>query len=220
MVREISKTRYIVAFLITAGIFLLGLLLGAVLTQSKFNELKDLQQDLRTQLSSYETQALLASQNPCKLENADSLTEELGSLANRLTAMEEQLGKNDPEVTKLKEYYSLLEIRHWLFLRKINQECSSSYKLILFFYSSDDTQCPSCQSQGYILTYLRSKYPNVRVYSFDITLQDPALDSLKKLYDIKETPSLVVNETPYLRYLSKEELEQILIQPKTTYSSL
>ena len=210
MVRTFSKTRYIVAFIISAGIFTLGLLLGAVATESKFTQLKDLQQDLRTQLASYEIQSLLVSENICKFNDVDRLIKELAQLADRLTAMEDQLGKYDPTVLKLKEYYSLLEIRHMLFLKKLNQECGANYKLALFFYSAEEKECKSCQGQGYILTYLRQKNDNLRTYSFDINIHNPALDSLKTLYDIHEVPAVVINDVPYHKFLSKEELETIL----------
>ncbi|MFA4886739.1 MAG: hypothetical protein WC595_00860 [Candidatus Nanoarchaeia archaeon] len=205
--RVISKKRYFIAFLLTTGIFVIGLLLGAVLTESKFTELKDLQQDLRIQLASYDIQALLVQENPCKFKDVDGIVVELGSLANRLTAMEDQLGKQDPDVLKLKEYYSLLELRHWLFLKKLNEQCGTDYRLLLYFYSSDEKTCPDCESQGYILSYLRAKYPNVRVYSFDADLDDPALNALKSIYAVKTSPSITLDDTLYTGFQSKEQLE-------------
>ena len=205
--RTISKKRYFVAFVLTTGVFLLGLLFGAVLTESKFTELKDLQQDLRTQLASYDIQALLVSENLCTFKDVDGLVDELGSLANRLTAMEDERGKTDSEVLKLKQYYSLLEIRHWLFLKKLNEECGTTYKLLLYFYSSNEKNCPDCESQGYILSYLRAKYPDVRVYSFDIDIHDPALDTIKTIYSVKTSPSIILDDKLYTEFQSKEQLE-------------
>ncbi|HZX12724.1 MAG TPA: hypothetical protein VFE88_04680 [Candidatus Nanoarchaeia archaeon] len=208
--RTLSKKRYFLAFVLTTGVFLLGLLLGAFLTEKKFTELKDLQQELRTQLASYEIQSVLVSQDPCAFKDVDSIVDELGSLANRLTAMEDQRGRHDKEVLSLKEYYSLLEIRHWLFLKKLNEQCNANYTLILYFYS-DDKSCPSCGNQGFILSYLRTKYPEtVRVYSFDLAINNPALSALKSFYTIREAPTIVIQDTPYPRYLSKEELESRL----------
>lgn len=214
MVRPINKKRYLVALFITGVIFTLGLLLGAVITESKFTELKDLQQDLRTQLASYDIQSLLVEENICKFNNVDDLIQELGLLADRLTAMEEQLGKYDSNVVKLKEYYSLLEIRHWLILKKLNQECGTDYDLILFFYSGDEKECPSCESQGYILSYLRAKYPTVRVYSFDINIRNPALDSLKDIYSVNIAPVVVINDIAHTTYLTREDLERILTEKR------
>ena len=217
MVRALSNKRYVIAFVLTLLIFTLGFLLGSVATESKFTELKDLQQDLRTQLASYDMQSLLLSQNTCKFNDVDTLIKELGTLADRLTAMENQLGKDNKDVIKLKEYYSLLEIRHWLFLKKLNQDCGTDYKLALFFYSSDEKTCPSCESQGYILSYFRARDEKLRIYSFDITIDNPALESLKVLYSIQTVPSIVLDDHLYSEYLTKEQLEEKLAQQNTHY---
>ncbi len=207
--RTLSTKRYLFAFIITTSIFLIGILLGSYLTTKKVAALRDLQQDLRTQLLSYDLQSSLLTENVCVFNEQETLVEELSTLADRLTAMEEQLGNSNPDVLSLKRYYSLLEIRHWLFLKKLNNVCSARSTFILYFYA-DDTSCPSCQSQGYILSYLRQKYPLLRVYSFDIRINDPALATLKSLYNITAVPSIVVNEKTYARYLQRDELETIL----------
>ncbi len=211
--RSFSKGRYFLAFLITTCIFVIGLLLGSYITSAKLSSLQSLEQDLRTQLASYDIQSLLVSENPCQFTDVDQLVTELGSLANRLTSMEDQLGKDNAQVIQLKRYYSLLEVRHWLFLKKLNEKCAKKQILVLYFYSGDTQACTSCESQGYLLSYLRNKYPQVRVYSFDVRIEDPSLYALKSIYSVKEVPTIVFDDTPYTRYLNRDELD-LLVQKR------
>lgn len=62
---------------------------------------------------------------------------------------------------------------------------------VLYFYKTDD--CTDCEKQGYALTALREKYPGLRVYSFDYGLNLSAIETLIRIYKIKDTelPALV-----------------------------
>ncbi len=66
----------------------------------------------------------------------------------------------------LKKYYSILEIKHWLLVKKTAKECKVNIGSIVYLYG-DKKNCPNCENQGYVLTTLREKYPFLRVYSFD-----------------------------------------------------
>jgi H+/Cl- antiporter ClcA len=46
MVRKINKQRYLLAFFIAAGIFVIGLLVGIVLNEAKFSQINDVEQGL------------------------------------------------------------------------------------------------------------------------------------------------------------------------------
>src|SRR3989344_7881253 len=110
--RQLSGKRYFLAFILTTGIFLLGLFLGIILNNQKFDKIDDLQLQFRTQLSTIELQNALTQGDICNFNDVDVLVDELSKLGQTLTSMESQLGKHDKEVIVLKEYYELLEIRH------------------------------------------------------------------------------------------------------------
>jgi hypothetical protein len=80
----------------------------------------------------------------------------------------------------------------------------------MYFYS-DEADCPQCPDQGLILTYLREKYPFLRVYSFDYNLSLSALQTLKSIYSLQpQLPIMIVQEETYYGFKSKDELEEIL----------
>ena len=193
----------------TCLIFILGMVLGNYLSVKKLSTVEELQQDLLKRTTSSELQYLLMAEHPCQSINSTQLTKEMFDLGSKLDFMENKLGKKDKDVIKLKGYYSLLEIRHWLFLKKAKQECSFDYDLILYFYSNLG-DCPICEQQGFVLSALHKEYPNINIYSFDINIDDPALNGIKTIYGIKQAPTLIVNNMTFAGFRDKEALEKEL----------
>jgi len=76
------------------------------------------------------------------------LAEDLYQISERLDYMESQRGDEDADVLRLKNTYSLLELRDWLFILKTNQECKTNQLPVLYFYSNQG-DCPRCKEQGY-----------------------------------------------------------------------
>ena len=104
-----------------------------------------------------------------------------------------------------------------MFFTKLNEECSANYLVTLYFYSNEES-CTDCETQGYLLTYLRDKYSFVKTYSFDVELDSPVIDSLKLIYNVTTVPSIVFDGELYSGFLSKEELENIAVEhQKVTY---
>ncbi len=214
--RSISKGKYFVAFVISSIIFIFGILVGTLMTNNKFDAISQLQQELRTQVLSLETQYSIASQNPCTFKDFPELTEELYKMSDNLDSLESELGKNNKELLGLADYYSLLEIKHWLFLKEVEKKCNNNFNLILFFYSNNEEKCTDCSVQGYVLTFLRKKYPekNIYVYSFNTDLNNLAVATLERSYNVTKLPSIVVNDKLYQGLKDRNEVEKILnIQP-------
>ncbi len=205
--RKMSKGRYFIAFVLASGIFLLGLSLGFILTSAKFRGIDDAQLDLRTKIASLEVQGLLIKDNLCNIDDADYLVEELSDIGETLTSMEDDLGKNNKRVLLLKDYYSLLEIRHMLYTEELNSKCGKDFVVVLFFYSNDEKMCPDCEAQGYVLSYMRAKYPKLRVYSFDSGTSNPAVKSLMMLNNVKSVPSVVIKGKLFSGYQDRDVIE-------------
>jgi hypothetical protein len=209
--RNISWTKYLAVFAITSLVFLIGLLIGSYMTGLKLQQVQDLEQSLRMDTMAMELQYLFLSQEPCETDTG-LITDELYQIGERLDYMENSLGADNAQVQSLKKYYSLLEIRHWLFLKTITERCESDLKFVLYFYSADEKDCPRCVEQGYALTFLRKEYPNIRTYSFDVEISNPALDIVKKTYirDYTNLPILIVGNHTYNGFKDKRELMSIL----------
>ena len=207
--KRLRTRRYVVVFFLTTAIFVLGLVIGSYNTERKLSSLSELQEDLKTHTLDVEMQYNLLAQDPCSFVNVTALTDELYDISLKLDYMENVLGNDNPDVIRLKQYYSLLELRHWGFLKKVNKECGRNDTLILYFYSNQG-DCPNCEQQGFILSYLRKLYPNLYVYSFDLNLKSNSLDILKKRYKVNEAPFIVINEAPRSGFLDKDALQEIL----------
>ncbi len=113
---------------------------------------------------------------------------------------------------RLKEYYSLLEIRQWLLEKEMAEKCGTNKTLILYFYSNDKQMCKECEEQGYILSYSRKNYDEVNIYSFDIGSRNPAVSTIKRIYDVRNVPTVIINNNKIEGFVPKETIVGIIEQ--------
>jgi len=207
--RRIYKSKYIAVFTITTLIFIIGLILGNYISSSRLSNIDDLEQEIRSDVMSIEIEYLMLAESPCRQANSTSLTDILYKTGARLDYMEEKLGKDDKDVLRLKEYYSLLELRHWLLQKKEIEECNMGKNIILYFYSNLG-DCDGCEEQGFVLDYLRKKNPQLSIYSFDVNIDNIALNTLKSIYKVTEVPTIVINNKIYPKFKNSNEIEKLL----------
>src|SRR3989344_5141606 len=143
-IREIPRAKFMAAFFLTAFIFVLVLLTNNYFNEIRLNRLNSIYSDTKIDVMDAEMQYNILSESPCIALNFEPMTDELFELGNKLTDMEDQLGKNNKEVLNLKKYYSILETRQWLFIKKASKECKIDAKPILFFYSNEE-YCRDCE---------------------------------------------------------------------------
>ena len=202
--------KYLYVFFITSLIFFTAIYLSNYFNNKKLNEIKSIEDKISIDLLSSETQYALLQESSCKDVSSSILSEELNNLASKLSYTEEQLGSDNDEVLRLKRYYSLLQIKDYLLNKKIADKCGLKTSSIIYLYS-DDGDCADCEKEGYVLTYLRETYPDLRVYSFDYNLDLSAIKTLLSIYDIKNTlPAIILNENVYYGFKNKEEIENLL----------
>lgn len=200
--------KYIITFVITAGIFITVFFVTKVVNERKLAEIKSIQDKISIDLLSSETQFSLLNRSTCSQTGDSLLAPEIGSLGERLAFMESQLGKNNPDVIGLKKYYSLLQIKDYLLGIELSQKCAFKPIYILYFYKND---CTDCEKQGYALTALREKYPELRVYSFDADLDLSAITTMEGIYKVTgDMPELVINEKLYTGFQSIETIEKLI----------
>lgn len=209
-----QKSNYLAALALTLLVFGTGILLGNHFSTSKLNQIEGLQQELNAQTLGAELQTLLLTEFPCSSFNS-TITEELFDVGSKLDYMEGQLGKTNKEVLTLKEYYSLLEIRHWMLLKLAKERCGTEYNLVLYFYSNLG-DCDECEQQGYVLSTLHKKYPYLNIYSFDANIHNPALETVKTIFGIHRVPALVINNQVHTGFKDKNEIETLLFKNSVT----
>ncbi len=201
-----NSKKYIYAFLITAIIFGTAIFASDQLGKKKLREVKDIEDSLALDILSSETQFALLEETQCKDIGNTYLSKEVGNLAERLSYAESENPKNDPDVLNLKRYYSLLEIKDYLLMKKVTEKCGIKPTFILYFYSNEGN-CEDCTKMGYVLTALHVKYPELRVYSFDYNLDVEAIKTLISIYKVENRPPvLIINNEPYYGFRSLEDL--------------
>ena len=210
--KKIDPKKYFFVFVCSVFIFLSGFALSNQISKKNMQSIDELQQGLRVDILSLETQFSILNQAPCENLNESTLTQELYDISQQLTAVGNNVGKDNPYYLQLKKYYSILEIKHWLLLQRAKKECNMPLTFVMYFYADKKT-CPECEDQGYLLTFFRKKYPDLRVYSFDFGLKLAALDALKSIYKISETeplPLIIINREALNGFQNKEALETVL----------
>ena len=199
---------YIISFFITLLIFASIFGLSDFLTNKKLASLKSLQDNISLDILSSETQFSLLSDLSCKNVDQSVLSQELNSFSEKIQYAEDNF-QNTDDLATLKKYYSLLEIKDYLLMQSINTRCGLKNFSVLYFYTTSDN-CSECTKQGYVLTDLRNKYPNLRVYSFDYNIDLSAVRSLIAIYKVKDTelPALVINDNLVTGFQSVADIEK------------
>ncbi|MFA5936764.1 MAG: hypothetical protein WC822_02700 [Candidatus Paceibacterota bacterium] len=210
MNNNIDWKKYLIVFLITVGLFLSASYISNYFGNKKIEQLKLIQDKISIDILSSETQFSLLSELSCKNISGSVISGELGDLGKKLEWGQNNIG-NTAELSYLKKYYSLLEIKDYLLTKKISARCGTKSAFILYFYTTAEN-CSECEREGLVLTALRDKYPELRVYSFDYSIDLSAVKAMLQIYKIKDTelPALVVDEDVLTGFHEMEELETII----------
>lgn len=179
------------------------------LNRARVTELSAIEDQLSIDSLSLETQFSLLEAAPCdSTASSVTLTTELADFGSRLSYAENQLGSDNPQVIRLKERYSLLEIRDYLITKRLSAACRTKPVTVLYFYSNAG-DCSSCDKAGYALSYLRNTFPALRVYSFDYNLDLGALKTFIAVTKVQNTlPALIINGKSSYGFTSLEDLEK------------
>ena len=120
MVKFAKKVNYIIGVLIALIILVTGFLLGTAVTQSRYTGVEGFETNLKINAFNFDIQYLLLQQEPCEFIEA-GLNDELYVVGEQLVSLEEKRGFDNKDVIKLKNYYSILQIRDWLFLKSYKE---------------------------------------------------------------------------------------------------
>ncbi len=214
-----QPTKYILAFIITAAIFGTAFYTANRLDARRVADIRATQEAVSIDILSLETQFdLLGSLDCSTIEDNPVLSEELNSLASRLSVAEQNLGSDNAEVISLKKQYSLLEIKDYILMREISEKCTKFKPVYILYFYSNLGDCPDCSKMGDVLTYLRQTYPGLRVYSFDYHLDLSALhtlETLRKIDEAKGLPAFAVNNrAPVYGFKNLDDMQKLIPELK------
>jgi len=200
----------LIALLIT--IVLAGTVVYTInyLNSVRIAELTEIENQLSIDTLSLDTQFSLLEAAPCdSAASSTALISELADLGDRLSYAENQLGSDNAQVIRLKEKYSLLEIRDYLITKQFAAACGTKPVTVLYFYSNTG-DCSDCDKAGYALSYLHNTYPALRVYSFDYNLDLGALKTFLAINKVEgPLPAFIVNGKHLYGFTSLADLEKI-----------
>lgn len=207
MQKQFDWKRYVIVFFITLGLFLTAFYISDYFNGRKLNQLQGIQDKISIDILSSETQYSLLSELSCKNVSGSILSGELNELGNKLEWSQNNIGAID-EVLHLKKYYSLLQIKDYLLMKKISSRCGVKSAFVLYFYTTAQN-CTECEKQGIVLSSLREKYPELRVYSFDFSTDLSAVRAMLNIYKIQDTklPAVVIDDELLTGFQSVENLE-------------
>ena len=213
MIKQHNNARtYIVAFVITAAIFMTSLYMANFFSNQRLAEIRDIETRIATDILSLETQFELLEGLSCSaLKENPVISHELRRLATQLNAAENAFGVEDPEVLKIKRQYSLLQIKDYLLTQRVAEKCGDVEPVSILYFYSNKGDCDDCTREGHVLSFLENKYPDLRVYAFDYNLDIGALQTLITLSDVENNlPALIIEDEIYYGFKDRIEVEEIL----------
>lgn len=208
-----NKNLYIFAAILTTIVFLFGVFLGIEINVQQSEVLKEEFKEIDMMIKSANLNEILYDLNirneTCNLSSriVEKLANDSYATGIKVEKFEKSKKIDIPTYKNLKKEYTLMQTQHYIFTRKLKERCSFDYPIILYFYNS---KCNKCNDQGMILTDLKRKYVNdLMVFSFDADLDLSTIDAFKKIYNIEEFPTLIINEKKY-GFMTNIEIEEIL----------
>ena len=207
----IDTKKYIATFLITLAIFASGFFASTFFNSKKVENVKGIQDSIAIDILSNETQFDLLKEVSCSNINYAYLSDELDVLGDKITFTDGATGVNKESALYLKKYYALLQIKDYLLSKKLGEKCATKKPaFILYFYSTQE-KCADCTKTGYVLTELKRKYPDLRIYSFDNDMPLSAVETTKRIFKVtNKLPALVIEDITYTGYKTMAEIEALL----------
>jgi hypothetical protein len=206
-----SKLRYLLAFLIATLVFIDGFMLVYSFSYLEYQRISEIQGELSYQLFQNKLKHYLFDEDLCSADLLVEISEDLGYQGKIIDDLERKLGKNDQRVLFRKKFYTLMQLEHFEFVRRINKECEEKIPTILFFYSNEDLDLKKSEELGELLGVVYRREPDLKIYSFDINLDSDLINRLKMKYNVNEPLTILINEdTKLMNPKGVDEIEQYL----------
>jgi len=206
---------FLKAFLLSSFLFIVGIVIGILVSNNKIIHLNDLMAQVKTDIDNTELQFLILdsmhSNKTCMylMNSASKVGLETYEMGKQVEGYEKSKSISLLDFNQLKMKYTSLLIRTWLYVEKIRTTCESNYSTVLYFFGSKT--CPNCGNQGMVLTFLKEKLnENLLVYAIDGDLDLAPVEVLKDTFTVNKYPTLIINGEKYEGFFDSKELTEIL----------
>ena len=209
--RNLSRDKYIIAGVITLGVFLLGLFLGLAIEGKRVAYIESVSRMQNLVFSSLQLQyafidEMSQEKNCIAVQRTfEQSINNLESTRIRLENFDRDATLNKNEFDVLKNEYILAQIRYWMLAERTRKLCGSDIVNILYFFS-DEKECPDCDRQAFILTYLKKRFKDkLLIFSFDSQFEsEPMIQLLKKTYNVTAYPTIVIGGKSKTKFQDKD----------------
>jgi hypothetical protein len=214
MVEKVETRIYLMAGLITIIVFTVGIAIGYSISSQKYNSMSSDLQNIQVQQKDLEIELLLIN-TLGEDKSCDTIKYEIDKTANQSVSLGEKVSYYDQEIIKnpdffiLKKNYIMNLIQFWSYWELYKNNCNSTVNTVLYFYSIKD--CQNCDAQGYVLSFLKDRYPSeIMTFALDKDEDLYSLDLIKKVYNISSAPTLIVNNKKYESLMDVNQLKSIM----------
>ncbi len=216
--RKISKDKYIVAGIITLLIFSLGITLGFIMDDYRYNLIEEVNMNQDINYLSLQMQYLFLTSfsnlDNCPMISATlrAAVKDLEESLSEVIAYEEEQDVPESRREIVMRRYALDNLRYWLLSLESKQKCNLDIVPIMYFYS---TNCPSCPNQGTVLTFFKNKFgEKVLVFPINTELkqQEPMIEIIMSQFNINKLPTIIVNNKKYEGVVGQDQLQQIICE--------
>ncbi len=215
MVKEkISWRVYMIAAVITLVVFSLGVGLGFLINNEKYDIIRSDLESLQLQQKDIEIEMMLTNSlgaNSCNTLNyeIEKTATQSAELGQKVSYYDNEMVKN-PDIGTIKRYYIINLIQLWSYWELFKKNCNSSVNTVLYFYAIKN--CDDCQAQGFILSYLKEKYPDkIMTFALDKDEDLYSLNLIKNSYNVSTAPTLIINNKKYEGLKDINALNDILV---------
>ncbi|MBT3297476.1 hypothetical protein HN385_00975 [archaeon] len=214
--REISKGKYIMAGVLTFLIFSLGLTMGIILEEMRYNEAQEINEEQDVSYLSLQLQYLMLtsfedqSNCPVLLTTLQDSIDELSGSLSKIIDYEKENSISSDDYLLISRRYTLDNLRYWLMAEKAKESCQLDMVSILYFYSDD---CPSCPNQGTILSYFKKLMGDqllVFPINLDLREDEAMIEVMMSLYNVTKFPTIIVEGDKYEGVIKKNDLQEII----------
>ena len=189
-----SKNRYLISLVIGTLVFLLVFAISYSVSYFELQRVSNLQVGVGYDIFKDKLDYSFFKEDICGTESFEKVSQDLGFQGRIIDDLERKFGKQDEDVLLRKQFYSLIELEHFEFVKTYNEKCGNKIDTILFFYSNNASEIEDSEEAGRILGVVSSRNDNLIIYSFDIDLDSDLVDKLEKNYNITNPPVAVINE--------------------------
>lgn len=203
----------LISLVITTMIFFAGFFLGHNLDKARISDIVERLEEADFQRESYITEkefTELFNGDSCylKAQQLNELSKNLAETGKVLTDYEVRGIFSDEEYLFLKKRYFISEVKFYIIIRELKDNCNYERDVILFFY--DQNQRESIQ-QGFVLDAVVRRAQNITILSVDRELGYDTTRALIDYYNVTQGPTIIVNfEKKFEGFINVDKIISII----------